>query len=101
MYKLIALAVTLCLFSSCRKFNEYVNKKYESDFSKDTDGWNAFFSDYHVGGEEFYELAYERTGLPDPLDNTVKALRINGSNHSDDLVSMVYRKFNGLKPNKQ
>lgn len=86
---------------SCRKNNEHPDKQYISDFSKDTDGWQAFFSDYHQGKEDFYELSFQHSGLPDPLDNMVKSLRISGNNHSDDLVSMVYRKFDGLRPNKE
>ncbi len=42
---------------------------------------------------------FERTTLPDPLDNDTYALKLSGNNHSDDLLSVVYRKFSGLEPN--
>ena len=101
MYKILLIALVTCLLVSCRKHNGYADKRYVSSFSKDTDGWHAFFSDYHEGKEDFYELSFQRSGLPDPLDNTIHSLKISGNNHSDDLLSVVYRKFDGLKPNKQ
>ena len=101
MFKTYLLGITLCLAISCKKHHEQGILRYVSDFSKNTDGWQAFYSDYHAGQEEFYELSFERVGLPEPLDHSIKALQISGNNHSDDLLSMVYRKFEGLRPNKQ
>ena len=101
MYKIFLVVLVACLIMSCRKHNEYADKRYVSVFSKDTDGWHVFFSDYPAGEEDFYELSFQHSGLPDPLDNTIKSLKISGNNHSDDLLSLVYRKFAGLKPNKQ
>ena len=101
MYKILLVTLVTCLFISCKKHNEYAGKRYVSGFSKDTDGWHAFFSDYHEGQEEFYELSFQHSGLPDPLNNSIKSLKISGNNHSDDLISVVFRKFDGLKPNKQ
>jgi hypothetical protein len=72
---------------------------YTFEFAQDESGWDAFFSDYPEGEEEFYELEFQRTGLPAPLNNSTFALKLSGNNHSDDLMSLIYRKFEGLKPN--
>ena len=63
------------------------------------ENWMSLFSDYPVGQEIFYELEFQYTNLPEPLDTNIKSLKISGNNHSDDLFSAIYRKFNGLKPN--
>ena len=101
MNKLIFLLLAL-LFSlmSCHKDDTQPNTEYSYNFSNGTDGWQQFFSDYPVGSEVAFELEFEHTNLPDPLDNNVKALMISGNNHSDDLLSFIYRKFDGLQPNK-
>lgn len=61
---------------------------------------NLFFSDYPVGEETFYELEFNNTFLPSPLDQNIKSLKISGNNHSDDLFSAIFRKFENLQPNK-
>ncbi len=75
--------------------------EYKFSFNSNTEGWQSFFSDYPPGEEQFYELKFDHTNLPDPLDKSKKALQISGNNHSDDLFSAVYRKFEGLEPNKE
>lgn len=100
MHKIFMVGLAVSLVVSCRKHNDHTALPYTSDFSKNTDGWQAFFSDYHAGREEDYELSFQHAMVPEPLDNGLKALRISGNNHSDDLLSMVYRKFDGLIPNK-
>jgi hypothetical protein len=69
------------------------------EFSQNTQGWSSFFSDYPVGSEEFYELQFQHTNLPVPLNTNTFALKLSGNNHSDDLMSLIYRKFEGLQPN--
>lgn len=95
---LLLLFISIALWS-CDKDEENPKKQFAYNFQNDKQGWEAFFSDYHVGGEENYELAFGHSHLPEPLDTTVPALMISGNNHSDDLVSMLYRKFDGLKAN--
>jgi hypothetical protein len=56
------------------------------------------FSDYPVGEESNYELSFEHVALPDPLDKSIKALKVSGINHSDDLLSVIYKKIDGLLP---
>ncbi|UCG28767.1 MAG: hypothetical protein JSV24_05255 [Bacteroidales bacterium] len=72
---------------------------FDFNFVTGTQNWESFFSDYPVGEEEFYELTFEYSCLPEPLDQNTKALKISGNNHSDDLFSALYRKFDNLKPN--
>jgi len=72
---------------------------FEFNFLTSMHDWESFFSDYPVGEEEFYELEFEHTYLPEPLIQNTKSLKISGNNHSDDLFSAIYRKFKDLKPN--
>ncbi len=68
-------------------------------FSSDAEGWVGDFADYPQGEESFYELMFEYSNLPDPLDETKGSLKISGNNHSDDLFMFVKRKVSGLTPN--
>ena len=72
---------------------------FEFNFASSMQNWEGFFSDYPVGEEEFYELEFEHTSLPEPLDHTIKVLRISGNNHSDELFSSIFRKIENLEPN--
>jgi hypothetical protein len=99
MNKIVLVLCVVTALCSCDKNDDDSKKHYTYTFQKGGEGWDAFFSDYHVSGEEFYELAFNTTHLPQPLDTTVPALMITGNNHSDDLISMIFRKFDGLKAN--
>lgn len=90
----IALVITA---PSCIK--DKVSREVKSDLSKGTDGWLAFFSDYPRNSDTFYELRYEYAPLPAPIDQG-NALKISGNNHSDDLLCLIYKRIDGLKPNK-
>ena len=89
--------------TSCEKDNdnsENLKMNYTFDFhSTGTENWMSFFSDYPFGGENFYELTFQYSNLPEPLDTNLKSLKISGNNHSDDLFSAIYRKFDGLQSN--
>jgi hypothetical protein len=93
---LFLLIITL---PACKKDKE-LYRGYTFNFETDAQGWNAYYSDYPVGQENFYELFFGHSRLPAPLDITVKALKITGNNHSDDLLSLIYRKFEALEPNR-
>lgn len=84
---------------SCTKPGKDPSTVYTFDFNSGLQGWSIIFSDYPVGEENNYELVFEHTELPVPLDNSIKSIKVSGNNHSDDLLSMLYRKFGGLKPN--
>ncbi len=73
-------------------------------FSSDTAGWEGDFSDYPVGGESFYELAWGWENLPTKLtepESLEKGLFLSGNNHSDDLFMFVRRKMENLKPDTE
>ena len=92
-------SVMLLTLAQCDENKSSDTLTYTFEFEDGDEEWQSFFSDYPEGDEEFYELNFERTVLPDPLDNDTHALKLSGNNHSDDLLSIVYRKFSGLKPN--
>ena len=70
------------------------------DFSIGYDGWFGDFADYPITDSIFYELEFNRTNLPVPLNTRKYALMIKGNNHSDDLFMFIKRKISGLLPNK-
>jgi hypothetical protein len=86
---------------SCEKDNGEPKNSLNFSFNDDTQGWTAFFSDYPQGSEEHFQLSFGHAMLPAPLDTTLGALRISGINHSDDLLSMIVRKIDGLQPGRQ
>jgi len=100
--KILFLGIFLILgLVSCNgSDNQKINYTFNSN-NIGTDNWMSFFSDYPAGEEDFYELTFEYTTLPEPLDTNLMSLKISGNNHSDDLFSAIYRKFDGLQPNKK
>ena len=97
---LFTILIASATLSACDKKNDQAGREFTFNFNNDTDGWQPFFSDYPAGDEANFELLFERSNLPDPLDNAVPALKISGNNHSDDLLSFIFRKFDGLQPGK-
>jgi hypothetical protein len=67
------------------------------EFETDAQGWVGGFSDYPVGEEVFYELDWNHSTLPPPLDQAKKGLRMKGNNHSDDLFMFLKRQVAGLE----
>lgn len=94
---LLVTAIVLPIFLSCEKDSNNA-QTFEYDFSRGKEGWNVLFSDYPLNNETFYELTFEEATLPPPLTNR-NSLRVGGNNHSDDLLSMIYKKIEGLSPN--
>jgi len=100
---ILILSVAAFLLASCSEEvtpsppNDTVDIMY--DFSTDTEGWLIDFADYPVGEEAFYELAGRHATLPPPLDETDGALKLSGSNRSDDLFMFAKKKLEGLEPN--
>ena len=102
--KLILFLPLIFLLFSCDKddendiaYPETVELTY--DFQNDNQSWEGDFADYPVGEESFYELSYEHSNLPIPLNTNLGALKQSGSNHSDDLFMFIRRQINGLEPN--
>lgn len=79
--------------------NPILETEYIYDFSASAEGWTGDFSDYRADDPDLYELEFEWTGLPEPLDTTENALMIAGSNRSDDLFMFIKREVNNLPPN--
>ena len=73
---------------------------FEYEFDSDKEGWTEGFADYPEGEEELYELGYDHSNLPEPLDRSQGSLKITGNNYSDDLFMYITRKITGLAPNK-
>lgn len=71
---------------------------YEWTFDEDAQGWEGDFADYPIGEEEFYELEFIYERLPAPLDTTHSALKLSGSNRSDDLFMYIKRRITNLLP---
>ena len=68
-------------------------------FSGTFAGWKGDFTDYPVGAEQFYELAWGWENLPLAVDGTLdKGLYLSGNNHSDDLFMFVKYAIQGLDP---
>lgn len=68
-------------------------------FSGTFNGWKGDFTDYPVGEEQFYELAWGWENLPLVIDGKFdKGLYLSGNNHSDDLFMFVKYPITGLKP---
>lgn len=89
----------MLIFASCKKGKEKDVKTFEFNFTQDTQGWESFFSEYPPGSESFYELEFSHSNLPVPLDANTRAIKVSGNNHSDDLLSLITRKIENLKPN--
>ncbi len=101
LYRLLLL-VGFLFFLACDSNDdpEQETLVFDFNFTSDRELWEAEFADYPLGEEEFYELNFEYTNLPEPLDETKGALKISGNNHSDDLFMFVKRKITGLVPNR-
>ena len=73
----------------------------EFDFSSGVQGWVAGFSDYPVGKEGEWKLAWTLAPLPAPLDGTRKGILLTGENGSDDLFMYITREGARLAPNAE
>lgn len=90
------------LFFSFYQNLEAKERQFNFDFSINNNGWQGDFTDYPVGEETFFELAWGWTSLPAPLTiftpPLTQGLFLSGNNHSDDLFMFVKRQIRGLKP---
>jgi hypothetical protein len=100
--KRILVAVLAVLTISCSDEKDGVNpnNSINADFSKSIEGWNWGFADYPEGVEEEWQFSVKQDTLPSPLDRTKKALRVSGSNHSDDLFMYITKKVTMPKANQ-
>lgn len=71
---------------------------YNFDFQTGQQGWIGDFADYPIG-QTTYQLGFQWSSLPSPLNISQKSLFITGNNHSDDLFMFIKKKIIGLLPN--
>jgi hypothetical protein len=96
----ILLPLFLLILSGCAKTDKPIDyREYSYNFNTGTQGWDSLFSDYPRGEESFYELEFAFTHLPEPLDTTIRAIKVSGNNHSDDLLSFIATRISQLIPN--
>jgi hypothetical protein len=101
MRKIIIIGGVLLILFSCKNNDRGdVNPvELQWDFEEDAEGWTGDFADYPVGEEESFELQFSYDTLPEPLDQTEGALKLSGSNLSDDLFMFLKKEVTGLQPN--
>jgi hypothetical protein len=97
---LVAVLAVLAISCSDEKDGVNPNNSINADFSKSIEGWNWGFADYPEGVEEEWQFSVKQDTLPSPLDRTKKALRVSGSNHSDDLFMYITKKVTMPKANQ-
>lgn len=101
MKLLKSIALLFCFaFIACTEGTESpVPKVFTYDFSSSQDGWIGSFADFHHIETADYDLEFVRTTLPSPLNTSKYALKIGGTNRSDDLFMFIKKKITGLAPN--
>ncbi len=100
--KSIQWTLFLFLFAAfaCEKEEETLaTTAFDFNFETNAEGWESVFADYPFDTTGFYELEYEWTQLPQPLDTTQNAMMIAGSNRSDDLFMAIKKEVGNLPPN--
>ena len=95
---MVFIFITVFTMSCCKDKStaptEPAEYDFVFDFSESTSGWVADFADYPIGEEDFYELRFERSILPPPLDQNTYSYMISGNNHSDDLFMFLKKMVN-------
>ena len=101
MRKVIA-GVVVMLSLSCSKNDEVGRMWYiiDDNLNVSVTDWIGGFADYPEGVEEDWGFSVTHAHLPAPLDTTKKAIRISGSNHSDDLFMYLTKKVRLTEPNR-
>lgn len=97
----ILLGLGLCGFFACKDPQpSWSIKVFRLD--QENHGWQVGYADYpeQADVETFYQFAHGLLTLPSPLQAEGKALMVEGSNHSDDLLMYITRPFSGLLPNR-
>ncbi len=99
--QLIAGWIMFMILASCNDNNrEHPNPiGLLWNFESGIEGWKGDFVKYPIGGEEYYELLFEHSALPEPLDQEQQALKLSGNNHNSNLFMFVKKKVTGLEPN--
>src|SRR6056297_180912 len=96
--RIIQAGILIVAMVSCDR-DQPLTINFSWDFDQNTGEWIGDFADYPVGEAESYELTFEYAMLPSPLDRSEGALKLSGTNMSDDLFMFTKRKIDGLEPN--
>jgi len=98
MYRFLLTLLILMISGCTTSSDDKDSLQFSYTFSDGTEQWTGGFADYPVGEEDFFNLEFKRSPLPDPLDPNQHALQISGDNRSDDLFMFIKRKIDGLTP---
>jgi hypothetical protein len=71
---------------------------FDLDFTSETHGWKAGFSDFNVGDEEQMELAGGHEPLPAEVGQEGRGLFVGATNRSDDVFMFRTGRVDGLEP---
>lgn len=101
MKKWIASCITALFLIGCADGGSTQNagSHYNYTFAVDNQGWTGGFADYEKDSEAIYELQFNHSTLPAPLDQNDGAVRISGNNRSDDLFMFMKTKLTALDAN--
>lgn len=94
------LALTTIFSLSCQKSDNPPNPSngilFNDSFAANTNGCEGEYIDYGTPQDSL--IKFEYVGLPKPLNETQKALRLYGENRSDDLFMFISKKLTNLSP---
>ncbi len=104
MKKLFIPFAFVLVFTACSEDDPLPNDgevSYLFEFDNDAEGWVGDFADYFdvENNEEQWEFVFERTTLPQPLDQSEYGLRQGANNRSDDMFMYIKKQISGLAPN--
>lgn len=98
------LIILMALFLACDNDDDVATTnpvEFSYNFISGAESWTGDFADYPEGEEDNFELRFEHTTLPEPLDQSQGALMLSGRNNSDDLFMFIKRQVTGLTPNRE
>ncbi len=101
LWSLLLLGALALLPACTDDSKEDLQLRFDFNFAHSQHGWAGDFADYPVGEEDFYELLFAYDTLPAPLNKNQKALKLHGSNRSDDLFMFTKKQLAGLAPNTE
>ena len=101
MKTLSCLILSVCLLLACQKKEVPLTWNLRFTFDQSEEGWQPGFADYPEADRNIYELSAGHEALPNNLNAGSKALRISGTNRSDDLFMFWKREVTGLVPNQR
>jgi len=100
MRRLLLVVGVLFMVTSCEmgpEKHDLLLITHQFDFSESDHGWSGDFADYPVGDSVAYGLYFGHDLLPANLGGK-KALKMSGTNYSDDLFMFLKKKIGGLEP---